>query len=369
MTTIGLVMRPLDVLFFRDGRPFAPGLQGASGKPTPRTLTGALRAALLDQAGCDFHKLRSAVADGMPFDEAVAKATQAAWIGRIRWRGPWFTRLGGGSGAGDVLVPAPATLRRPKKGSAGPVTRVDPLPDVKALPGWNPIAEGMRPLWSRTTAPAESPGGYLPLGAMKDFLEGKVPEGAAFREDELFDHDARTGIGVHVDRLTAEEGQIYGARFLALKPGVALYAEAVLPEGANAAALGAIEVLPLGGEGRHVEVETVDAVRWPGHGKDAGAGRALFVLTTPALLSSGWRPAVLGPEARLVAAAVPGAVAVSGWDMARGGPKPNVFAAAAGSVYFTEGGAPRPADDSLSDRPEDRLEGWGCFLKGAWNHA
>jgi CRISPR-associated protein Cmr3 len=91
------------------------------------------------------------------------------------------------------------------------------------------------------------------------------------------------------------------------------------------------------------------------------------VLTTPAILDSGWRPATMAGSA-LVAAAVPEPIAVSGWDLARGGPKPNVFAVPAGSVYFAEGDV-RPADDSLSDRPEDRLEGWGCFLKGVWNHA
>jgi CRISPR-associated protein Cmr3 len=62
---------------------------------------------------------------------------------------------------------------------------------------------------------------------------------------------------------------------------------------------------------------------------------------------------------------VPGALAVSGWDLARGGPKPNRFAAQAGSTYFLD----QPLDPwpgTLSDRPRDQQQGWGCYLKGVW---
>ena len=47
------------------------------------------------------------------------------------------------------------------------------------------------------------------------------------------------------------------------------------------------------------------------------------------------------------------------------------FAVPAGSVYFLEGDSspslsPMP---SLTDRPEDGLQGWGCYLTGVWNYA
>ena len=48
---VGLCLNPLDVLFFRDGRPFEAASRAYGGLPLPRTFAGALRTALLQQAG------------------------------------------------------------------------------------------------------------------------------------------------------------------------------------------------------------------------------------------------------------------------------------------------------------------------------
>ncbi|MBC7335899.1 MAG: hypothetical protein H5U01_06470, partial [Clostridia bacterium] len=92
--------------------------------------------------------------------------------------------------------------------------------------------------------------------------------------------------------------------------------------------------------------------------------KPLVVLTTPGIFDDGWYPQCLAGE--LVAAAVPGEVAVSGWDLVRRGPKPTRFAASAGSVYFLER-LPETLSDTLSDKPLDQQQGWGCFLQGVWN--
>jgi len=63
MTTIGLTLQPLDVLFFRDGRPFGTAASGTSVLPQPQTLAGAIRTALLEAHGCDFTKLPSHLRD------------------------------------------------------------------------------------------------------------------------------------------------------------------------------------------------------------------------------------------------------------------------------------------------------------------
>jgi len=51
---------PLDVLFFRDGRPFGEATRARSGLPTPQVFCGAVRNWLLRQHDCDFHKLEPA---------------------------------------------------------------------------------------------------------------------------------------------------------------------------------------------------------------------------------------------------------------------------------------------------------------------
>jgi CRISPR-associated protein Cmr3 len=128
-----------------------------------------------------------------------------------------------------------------------------------------------------------------------------------------------------------------------------------------------MHTLPFGGEGRRVRVQILPrSFKW--RPEVAASGKPLLLLTTPGLFAEPWRPAAL-PAPPLVAAAVPGAVAVSGWDLARRGPKPTRFAAAAGSVYFLDGMPDGLPPDSLSDKPDDRQQGWGCYLKGVWTDA
>jgi CRISPR-associated protein Cmr3 len=198
----------------------------------------------------------------------------------------------------------------------------------------------------------------------------------------LFGFDDRVGIGVEPDRLTAEESILYGASFLALRPSysarepdrpkrdlpeVVLYAEVLPPlEGFDATreAFRHSPTLPLGGEGRRARVEPVLRSPWPEEPTPSNPERPFLLLTTPGFFAAGWRPRDL--DGRLVSAAVGGSTAVSGWDLARSAPKPTRFAAAAGSVYFLDALPEDLAPDSLCDRPEDRLQGWGCYLKGVW---
>ena len=163
---------------------------------------------------------------------------------------------------------------------------------------------------------------------------------------------------------------IYTASFLVLKPGVRWYVEIDLPPESPADMFSNGAVVSLGGEGRQARLERVERFSWPEASpspKSDQAGR-LLLLTTPGLFEAGWRPKCLSPTDRLVAASVPGHLAVSGWDLARGGPKPARFAVPAGSVYFISNSLDTLPRGSLADRPEDVLEGWGCYLKGAWNY-
>ncbi|NLF69581.1 MAG: type III-B CRISPR module-associated protein Cmr3 [Candidatus Anammoximicrobium sp.] len=363
---IGLCLEPLDVLFFRDGRPFAAATRATSGQPVPQTLAGAVWTALLTKFGCDFERLAEEVRR-RPIREAVLAAGTPEWLVEVSVRGPWLARSSVTDGDGpDVLVPAPAMLHETKKKDAataqGELHSLWPLETGMTLPGWRPPAPGLRPLWVRTTEATEIVYGYLDRAGQAAMLEGRVPPREHIvRADELFAYDHRTGIGVEPDRLTAEEGQIYAASFLALKPGACLYAEIVFPPGHADAATG-LSTLHFGGEGRRVAVRPVAPFAWPDQ-KPAGNRKPFVWLTTPAHFQDGWRPRCL--RNHLVAAAVPGDVAVSGWDLARGGPKPTRFGVAAGSVYFLDS-MPSNLPDSLADSDEDRRQGWGCYLQGVW---
>ncbi len=372
MTTIGLTLEPLDVLFFRDGRPFGAATSGASALPLPQTLAGAIWTGLLETHGCDFARLQSALRERGDLAAAIASAGGPPWIAALGVRGPWLARRPA-SGELEVLVPAPAVLHADKSRHATAERRLHalrPLPPGR-LPGWRPpeSAPGLWPLWLRHPQPTQPATGYLTPAGLQAFLAAKpVPANQLVGAEQLFDYDRRTGIGIDPDRLSAEESRIYGATFLALKPEVSLYAEVVLPREVDRSAFPCIETLAFGGEGRRVRVHSLERpFPWPEQAPARRGEKPLVLLITPGLFRESWKPAAL--NGRLVAAAVPGSVAVSGWDLARGGPKPNRFAAQAGSVYFLDQFPNNDLTllpDSLADRPDDQAQGWGCYLKGVW---
>lgn len=327
MARIGLRIEPLDTLFFRDGRPFDGQPRAMSGLPQPQTLAGALRTWLLREAECDFGALAAAVKRSWSFEDALRKqSVDMAAVARLTFRGPWLCRGDG------PLIPVPAILRRIK--GDGSIVRLAPL--QADLPGWQPPAPGMRPLWWRGREPTETLEGYLTFKGLRALVEGRAPAADDIVPAlDLYGFDRRTGIVVAETR-TAAEGAIYSVSLLALKNGVSFYAEI---EGDTAFVPQHPATLPFGGEGRRVLVERTDPCNWPS--APAEDGRAMLVLTSPGLFD-GWRPPGLDS---LRAAAMPGHAAVSGWDLARGGPKPNRFAVAAGSVYFL---ARAPADPPIA---------------------
>jgi CRISPR-associated protein Cmr3 len=363
---IGLLLEPLDVFFFRDGRPFTGSERSVSGLPLPQTVAGAFRTALLRAASSNFRALGEAMSNGAAFADAVRKACAPKdhWIGEVAFRGPWLARRVGAGDNIDVLLPAPAILRREKK-CPEQIHRLAPLPDGE-LPGWNPPADqqGLRPLWLRHLATTELLSGYLTPKGLGMFLQGAEIEAEdVVSPNDLFDLDYRTGIGIAPGRLVASESQIFGRGFFALKRDVFLYVEIVLPDVASGGAIfDEIKTIPLGGEGRHAMIRRVAPFPWP-RVAPGDEQKPLVLLTTPCAFEAGWKPRAL--NSRIVSAAVPDPVAYSGWDLARGGPKPTRFAAPAGSVYFLDS-MPNELAETLAENDEDRQLGWGCCLKGVW---
>jgi CRISPR-associated protein Cmr3 len=232
----------------------------------------------------------------------------------------------------------------------------------------------MRPLWSKEHVAIEPQSGYLSSKGLQVFLEGGVPEVTADHRlpaEEIFGFDRRTGLARDIERQTPKTGWTREAGYLALKPGMAFYAEVFLPAGAPATTFAVPKAVRFGGDGRQVLVHQVQPFPWPAASPRQGQG-TLVVLTTPGLFDStlpgqNWKPGCFDDRWRLVAAGVAGSLPVSGWNTATGSPKPTRFAVPAGSVYFLEAADEFLTDDCLSDSPEDRLQGWGCFVRGVWN--
>ena len=359
-TVLRLRLEPVDSLFFRDARPFEAASRAASGLPMPQTLAGAVRTLLLERHGIQFDRLAERIRRGVPFAQALAEfGSEAVAVAELRLRGPWFTL------EDEVLVPAPASLRREKRAVENQesdtrrVFRLDPL--SSPLPGWQPSSPGMLPLWRYGRETVEAISDFLKPSGLRRFLNGHTPQADDLVPTScLYDFEDRTGIGVDARRNTAAEGMIYGIRMLALKPNARLYAEVSGPAPVLAPLATEPALMKFGGEGRHVIIRAAESGDdWPSVPPQASQGR-IVLLTTPAYFN-GWKP----PDLKPVAAAVDGFQAVSGWDLARGGPKPNRFIVPAGSVYFFPSGTQLP--DELIDR-EDAKAGWGCFVEGNWSY-
>jgi CRISPR-associated protein Cmr3 len=363
--TVGLVLDALDVLFFRDGRPFTASERLLSGLPLPQTLAGAIRTALLQQVGCDFSHMKGAAS----FEAAVSQScgSDGQWIARTTIRGPWLARRAANDGEIDVLVPMPGILHKSKSDKKeNSLHTLKPLA-AGELPGWNPTGNqaGLRPLWLRSLDSTEPASGFLTQAGLRQFLAGEtVATSHVVAPAELYSLDHRTGIGISPDRLVAEESQIYGRGFLALKEGISIYAEVVLPDDAPGPTyFDELRMMSIGGEGRYAAVRRLShAFSWP-QIKANPKQKPFVVLTTPCSFQAGWKPQCLAD--RIIAAAVPGSIPFSGWDLANRCPKPTRFAAQPGSVYFLES-LPEHELNSLAETDEERQLGWGCCLTGVW---
>ncbi len=355
---VGLALEPLDVLFFRDARPFGAASIGMSRWPNPSTIAGAIRTSLLQSYAADFSRLGAAIRDGAKLDEAVSAAGAPPWIATVEIKGPWVRRRE------EVLVPLPSTLHRVKGDGSAPLTRLDPCNDE--LPGWIPGRFGIRPLWRRGVEATEPVRGWMTPRGLEMFLNGGVPDTPDLVPDgSLYTIDHRTGVQIEPDRSSAEDGKLYGAGFLALARDVRLHINVTPPPAAPTNTFERAFVLALGGERRHARAVPCDP--WvPPRVSKQGTGD-LVMLLSPGLFADGWRPR--GFPTPIVAASVPGHLAISGWDLARGGAKPNRFAVPPGSVYFLERGAASAFEDSVAEESEDRLQGFGAIVKGVWNHA
>lgn len=362
---IGFCLDPLDLLSFRDGRPFGEGSYAISGLPLPQTLAGAVRPALLAACGCRFERLAQEIAAGKGLGEALKASGAPPWIGEIRFRGPWLADCR--KPELELFLPMPANVHRSKEAESDHHV-LQPLPAGLTAPGWKP-ADGeprMRPLWLMGAGRTERAGGFLSLSGLRDYLAGKkIPPRHAVAgggENPLYGITERTGIGIDPETCSVQEGLIYGAGFLALAEGICFYGEALLPDSAPIEAFDGIETLAFGGEGRKAVLRQVPAIAWPSVAADTGQ-KSFLMLITPAFFADGWRPRAI--SGRIAGAAVADGIPVSGWDLARGGPKPSRFAAPAGSIYFLDE-IMTDAIDNLSEGEDDLLAGYGCCLKGVW---
>lgn len=393
------ILEPRDPLIARDGRPFGPnpGARAVSLPfPYPSTTTGGVRT----QAGMD---------DQGTF---VADSVRLAVIKKIVVRGPLLVELDRDSDQiSRYLVPAPADalLLEPDKGQTATRRQwLVPLADpagVKAESGSNlpPDLHLVGPSVYYPGKPSAEIPRYWYWKHFCDWL-GKPGDGLVTPAD--LGHNGPQGetrmhVSIAQTTQTADEGALFRTGGLEFRrkqnernPTLTdLCRLALVVETAQPFAHFAGGLAPLGGERR--------LMAWRESTQDLSSDlkcpieirkqikeqrHCRLVLLTPALFTTGYRPAWVaagrraGVQSHLRAAIVLRPQVVSGWDFEHSRPKPTRRLAPAGSVYYLALPQDHEADDTaidawidsiwlcgVCDSDTDNADGFGLAVLGTWD--
>ena len=330
-------IEPLDVLFLRGNRLF--GDAGSHGEslvpPWPSVAAGALRSLMLATDGIDF----AAFASGAVAHPALGTPSEP---GSFTLTAFDLARRSGNGRAATLqtlhALPADLVLTR-DDGEQARLTRLQPQAPASGLASSAPLA--MWPVLPARSRGKPIGGHWLTQAGWADYLGGRAPHVEQLvSADDLWQLDARVGIGLDATTRSAADGKLFTAQAVAFKRDV----------GFLAAVRGAVPpcsgMLRLGGDGRGAALQAVDhAPPQADHEAIAHARRCRIVLTTPGLFAQGWllpgvdaghRLALPGISGRLVCAAVLRAEVISGWDLARAQPKAAERVAPTGSVYWID---------------------------------
>jgi CRISPR-associated protein Cmr3 len=379
-----LWIQACDTLFFRDSRPFLGGgsnLARSLYPPTPHTIQGALRSAVLAASGVSWEAYR---AQGVGSETLIAQIGHpalcgAASLGELSLRGLFVGRME----AGHVTpyVPLPADVRRTKAGSPEYFS-LRPRRIVEGSVVW-PAGRKLFPLWPPVMGATETPEDpyLLSQQALRAYLDGRSFCPRPRRE--FVEGELRTGIAIDYDRRSPKESMLYQVEMARPEKDVGfVMGLSGLPD------LPDEGLLRLGGEGRGAHYHELCAI-------ECGTFEALsllaqptcqfkVVLLTPAWFSGGWEPGdgdegwstLFGQPTKLIAAALGRPEPIGGWDLMAGGGhgwhKPLRAHAPAGSVYLFETTEPiRQIPACLTQTPKkeppyDRL-GFGQVAAGSWD--
>ncbi len=376
------ILEARDPLIFGDGKPFSaiPGSRVRSlPTPFPSTVAGAVRT----RAGTD---ATSGIFEKSRIPELLAESV----------RGPFLVELTeDGQGIKDWLLPAPADalllrIETSKEEWARHALRPVNLPaGAQTNLAGNAIIGATKPIKEK---PVAQPPGHWRWDAYRSWLQ--TPEDGAVTIAALGHpgpvRETRMHVSIDAETQRAEEGALFQTSGMEYRRNLsddprALSAVRALALAVETGAGAEPGIAFLGGERRVVRWRRAPGVlpTCPAEVRAAIMEQRAcrLILITAACFGAGWRPtlplaAALNVPVTLAGAAVPRYQTVSGWDYARRQPKPTRRLAPAGSVYFLK----LPDDDAaieqfidavwlqpVSDNTQDRLDGFGLAVLGAWD--
>ena len=356
-------IEPLDVLMFRDSRPFTGGESHHARcifPPLPLAFQGAVRSKYLADKGIDFNTYKGGKAPERVY-KLIGEPGKSDSYGKLTIKGPFLFQ----KGKKEVYFTLPRDILEPSVMRPAKVLE-EVKTDYKSFKEFYPLLGGQ----------GEVKDYFMTIDGLLSYLEGKEKldeEKDVAKREDIYDREQRTGIKLGTHRI-AEIGMFYIAEFIRLKENIGFLLE-VEPEEVIVKEEG---VLQLGGESRAVYyrrckedgLEELVSEKKTEKIKEKimKNGKFKIYLATPAIFETGnhkagWIPHFIDKNSlyckdseeidrkrfKLVSAAVGKPLGIGGWDLARGCPKPMLKAVPAGSVYFFE------FEDKVDEATVDRL--------------
>jgi CRISPR-associated protein Cmr3 len=349
MTPWTLFLEPLTVLRIRDHRPFFGGLHSTASTifPPPTSVLGALRTALMLDAGADFDRGPDFGLD----DEARAWLGGRDDRGTLTLRGPIPARLA--EGGVEPLFPEPLdlyqtpsnVLRRREAGL---------LQDIP--PELRPVAGSAQAVpWTRDRVEKRTlPPCLVTCAGAQRYLNGEAlrPQaGDLVPRDKVYATEPRTGVARDPEARTVIEAMFYTVETLRFADRAGIVVEVDIPTPDAERRLQALNgrTLPLGGKAQRVKVHVVERPLLPDD------------LTSQSQPTRAWLLTPLIGEADRLTAATDRGLPAGGWDLARRQPRPLRPVWPAGTVFYLQPGA---TGLSTHQQPDDTKAGYGFALLG-----
>jgi CRISPR-associated protein Cmr3 len=362
-------IKPLDTLFFRDGRPFTMGSETWANPifpPYPSTVYGAIRTWLIFERGSlkEFKEGKFKKELGTPPEK-----------GNLKIKGPLICL------DNNIYFPVPFDSLK-KKGAPEkekkdlfytycinkPEVFISDYPLEKILVNRNDFE-------------LKECDEFLDINSLKDYLMSYEEQLEFTEKKEIFSYEKKTGIKRSRKTLSSEEGYLYRIFMIRLKKEASLFIEIGGLKQINYPKGGLIQI---GGESKIAKIERIDNDDLLKTLRDMNFQfeNKIFklYLATPAIFKKGWIPDWINEKTfegnykeiklKLIACSIGKYKLIGGWDLANNRPKPMYKAVPAGSVYYF-----KILDDTSAERIKEVFhlknisdinpeEGFGLSLVG-----
>lgn len=361
-------IRPLDTLFFKDGKPFSRGDETwADGvfPPYPSVVYGALRTWFISQH-----------AGG--FSEATRKKSEDIKINQICYE----------FGQQEILMPMPLDLAESKDKPASKKMEekdkkeyevVGLIPEtIENTVSNYPCKIALMPPEKQLIEEVEQ--GFMAKSALITYLNTPAADFSVKKLADVVQTEPKVGIGRNYFTNAIKESMLYRVG-MRRTPAFKLLVDFDLPDGATVGPE-ASYFIKLGAENKVAEMHIAysDRTKISSGDIELKSRRFKLYLATPAIfIKNGWYPdlAAHNVNATLIAAAVGKPLHIGGFDMKGNKPKPMFKAVPAGSVFLYEAAESENMDTlkehlfgkSISEETsEEKLknQGFGIAYIGQW---